>query len=135
MKIRNTNKETSIISFEGIDFMETKVNDILLSNIVSYLKSGENMKNFHVLPNGLKEHKISRAGYRMIEFPPFIDNVEKFKLFINSQDSLFGAFGYNNAGYFMYEGSFYLIVSKTENRFDPKYDYVSGIVKNALPKK
>lgn len=135
MKIRNTNKETSIISFEWIDFMETKVNDILLSNIVSYLKSWENMKNFHVLPNWLKEHKISRAGYRMIEFPPLIDNVEKFKLFINSQDSLFWAFGYNNAGYFMYEWSFYLIVSKTENRFDPKYDYVSWIVKNALPKK
>jgi len=135
MKIKNTNKETPIISFEWIDFMETKVNDILLRNIVSYLKSWDNTRKFHVLPNWLKEHKISRAGYRMIEFPKFIDNVDKFKLFLNSQDSLFWAFGYNNAGYFMYEWSFYLIVSKTENRFDPKYDYVSWIVKNALPKK
>lgn len=135
MKIKSTSITTPIISFWWIDFMETKVNDILLRNIVYYLTSWENKKNFQVLVNWLKEHKISRSWYRMIEFPFSIDNVEEFKSYLNSQDSFLSYFSYNNSGYFYYEGAFYLIVSKTEDSFDKKYDYISWHVKSNLPPK
>lgn len=115
MKIKSTNIRTPIISFEGIDFLDTSVNDILLKNISDYLKWPKDSKKVKIFPNWIVEHKISRAWYRMLQFPSFVDNIDKFNLYLNANNGFLDSFDYTNSWYFEFEWTFYLIVSKSSS--------------------
>lgn len=134
MKIKSTNIRTPIISFEWIDFMDTSVNDILLKNIVDHLKAEDNSKKMKVFPNWIVEHRISRAGYRMLQFPNFIDSYDKFNLYLWAHPEFLSLSSYTESWYFNYWWVFYLIVSKSNTNLNWEQDLVKDKISWIIPK-
>lgn len=114
----NTAKQSfhSIKNYEGIDFYNLKVNNILLKNIIALLVNKSTSFSTYMLSNGMKIHKISRAGYRLLELTKDVNTHEAFSEFIFSkQAQLLAKKDYLYCGHFEYEGKFYIIISYEKN--------------------
>lgn len=98
------------ILFNWIEFFDLSVNEIILRNISMHLQSSNNY-NISNLSNWLLIHKISRVGYRMIEFPENIKNIDEANDFLNKWSDNYKNFIKNSSWYFLYEWKLFIIIS------------------------
>ncbi len=98
------------ILFNWIEFHDLSVNEIILRNIFNHLQYF-NETNIHDLSNWLLIHRISRVGYRMVEFPEDINSINEANEFLGRWSDNYKNLIKNSSWYFFYEWRLFIIIS------------------------